>query len=218
MKSITTLIISSLLVLSLCSCPSPVNDNRPDIPDPDSPNIVENEDLFVSNGSTRMFSTNYYEFGAGNGATYWIQEEHAVSAFYDFSVSMKKISGHSLGAFGVYFAQRSDGSVDFSSLVVFINSVGEFCVGLIDNGSFTYLREWTDCDFLIRGYNQSNSVSVKGSGTGEYRIILNGNEVLSFEDPSEPAHVGGGFGYLAVVSPLENFPSIPVSVLFENLN
>lgn len=208
-----------ILLLSLtilfCSCPSPVSEKTPDIPDADDPPVVEKEDLFIDNGSSRIFSTNTYEFEAGSGATYWVEEEVSSASFYPLSVSIKKISGHSLGGFGVFFAQRDLGNTAFSALTVLINCEGEYCIGLMENQSFSYLKEWTDCSYLIQGYNQNNTLAIEGDVPGEFRISLNGSEVYQFKDSSEPVLSGGGFGYVAVVSPLENFPSIPVTIEFE---
>jgi len=76
------------------------------------------------------------------------------------------------------------------------------------------LKEWTDCISLNRGYSQNNRISITSPSPGFFRISLNGVHVLEFKDSSNPVHEGGGSGYLAVVSPLENFPSIPVSIEF----
>lgn len=209
------IIFCLFLLPILCSCPSPVSSTRPDVPDPDNPPVIEKQELFVEAGSVRTFSTNIYEFGAGQGATYWVEEESAVPLFYDFSVEVKKLSGYSLGGYGVFFAQRNSVTEDFAALALIINNVGEYCVGLIEDKSFSYLKEWTDSAYLIKGYNQGNRLSISGLGQGEFRVSINGNEVFEFTDSSDPVLSGGGFGYLAVISPLENFPSIPVTVQFE---
>lgn len=212
-----TLSIFSILILLFSSCPSPTGKTTYEPPEPDIPEFVEENTLFELTDSVRLFSTNIFEYGAGNGTTYWIEEESPVPMFSDFSVRLTKISGHSLGGYGVFFAQRNSVTDDFSALAVLINTVGEFCVGLIDQGTFAYIKEWTDSDFLSYGYSLNNNLSVEAIDTGEYRILFNGEEVYSFEDSSDEPHTGGGFGYLAVVSPLENFPSVPVKVEFENL-
>lgn len=204
-----------LLIFLFSSCPSPTTDSSSELPIDHEPPVLEKEDFFISNGNTRIFSTNTYEFGTGFGATYWIEESGSTESFNPFSISVKKLSGHTLGGFGVFFAQRNIGSAEFSALTVLINCQGEYCIGLIENQSFSYISQWTDCSFLIQGYNQINVISISGDVPGEYWISFNQNDVYQFKDSSEPLHSGGGFGYLAVVSPLENFPSVPVSIEFE---
>ncbi|MBB6480909.1 hypothetical protein [Spirochaeta isovalerica] len=215
MKRILPFLILTVTVSFFTACPSPTGNSTYEPPEPELPEFVEENTLFELNDSVRLFSTNVFEFGAGNGTTYWIEEEIPVPVFSDFAVRLTKNSGHSLGGYGVFFAQRNSGTADFSALAVFINTVGEFCVGLIEQGTFSYIKEWTDSDSLSYGYSLNNILSVEAIDTGEYRIIINGEEVYSFEDSSEEAHTGGGFGYLAVVSPLENFPSVPVKIEFE---
>jgi hypothetical protein len=51
---------------------------------------------------------------------------------------------------------------------------------------------------------------------GEYCLFLNGSEAARFRDDEEPRHdQGGRSGYMVVISPLDNFPSSYVHVIFQ---
>lgn len=205
-----------LFSLALMSCPSPTSSDtidELDINDDDDTYIEEDETLFSDQTGEIAFSINYFEFGSGQGATYWMEQEASEGNFEELSFDLNKVSGYKLGGFGVFFSQREKDTDDFNALSILLNADGEYCVGLIEDSSFTYIKEWTNHDNLNSGYNLENSINLTLSGD-IYTLTINDGYACEFEDASEEQHNDGGYGYLAVVSPLENFPSITVNVLF----
>ncbi|MDC7239503.1 MAG: hypothetical protein PQJ50_03985, partial [Spirochaetales bacterium] len=66
------------------------------------------------------------------------------------------------------------------------------------------------------GYSQYNTLRIEEyDSAGRYKLYINNTETEDFEDPGTEVHDGGTYGYLAVVTPIENFPSVPVTVYFE---
>ena len=215
------LILGIAVLLLFASCSSPTSGSgSSSISDDDSSStntIAESEDLFVSDGSGQTFATNIFEYGSGNGATYWTEILPASDTFTTVNVEMSKISGYKLGGFGVFFSHSDADSNDFSALTVLLNMNGEYCIGLIEDSAFSYIKEWTSNSYIIASYNVANRVCITEQSAGRYSIAVNGETIDEFEDDSDPVHDGGGYGYIAVVSPLENFPSEAVEVYFETI-
>jgi len=218
MKTILQITILLLLLPILCGCPTPIESSSAMPPDLTNPPLIKDPDLFIDVGSdTRLFSVNEYKLGPGEGVTYWFEEVPSALDFSTVSVNINKISGYRLGGFGVFFSQKNISTSDFSALTVLIDTERNYCIGLISEGSFSYIKTWSNHLAINSGDNRNNKITISEISDGKYQLNINEVDIWDFEDQSDPKHNGGGFGYIAVVTPLENFPSIPVSIKYENI-
>ena len=217
MRKTLLLVFMVLSLILLSSCPSPVSSNDDNsTSDPTSTVVTEAAEFFVEDSGTgeTVFSLNSTSLLSSNGSTYWTSAGSGES-FSTINVTMRKTSGNNVGGFGIIFAQDGSGN-DQSALVFMINILGEYCVGLVADNSFEYIREWTDAGSVISGYSQYNALRIEEyDSAGRYKLFINNTEVNDFEDPSSEVHDSGNYGYLAVLTPVESFPSVPVTVYFE---
>ncbi len=213
MKNYCIFLLVAFSVLQLSSCPTPVDSGHRADPSFGETSIVKKESLFTSIGANKVFETNIYGNTAA-GSSYWSLVSPEGGAFTPLNTKVKKISGHRLGAFGLVFGLRDSSSSSFSCLVVFINTQSEYCVGLISDGDFTYIEQWTPDNKIQSGYGVENKIEVKHIGAGTFILYINSSELCRFEDKSSAPHTGGGFGYITVVTPQEDFPGVPVLVEF----
>jgi len=179
----------------------------------DSTPIEENSSLFVADLDTGVisFETNDTKYSGEYGYTLWSQDDIVQDPFTHLNVTLKKISGNDVAGYGVVF-----GSHDDTMLVVLIDTKKSFIIGELTGNVFTELQPWTNSPNLIQGYNQENTIDISyNSGTGDYSLSFNGQMPVPFRDDDEPFHMTGKSGYIVVISPLDNFPNIPVSVTFK---
>jgi hypothetical protein len=210
--------ILTMTTLLWISCPTGVTEKQ-DFDLSHSPAFEEASTLFLSDPVTgeKVFSINTVSTLLNGGATYWSETVPEGPHFHPFEVILRKSSGHGGGGFGFYFSQRDSDRDSFSAPALFINIYGEYCAGVIHDRIFEYVLPWTGSEYLIKGYGQNNIIGIEaGSEPGQYTILFNGNFVNQWVDPSDTVHLGSGLGYLAVVTPLENFPSVPVIIRYRN--
>jgi len=216
MKSMKlVLTISSLLMILLCLLTGcPVTPTVIEIKNPlDSTPIEENSSLFVEDIDTGIisFETNDTKYPGEYGYTLWSQDDAIQDPFTHLNVTLKKIRGNDVAGYGVVF-----GSHDDTMLVVLIDTKKSFIIGELTGNIFTELQPWTNSPNLIQGYNQENTIDISyNSGTGDYSLSFNSQTPVTFRDDDEPFHITGKDGSIVVISPLDNFPNIPVSVTFK---
>ncbi len=206
--SITILLIIFTIGCSVTPIPSAVKDHE------DVTVIEENSSLFVEDGVTGVieFATNDTKYSEQFGYTLWSQEGLVSDPFTNLNVTLSKLSGNDVAGYGVVF-----GSHDDTMLVVLINTKKEFIIGELTGNLFTVLQFWDDAASLKSGYNQINIIDITyDSGTGEFDLSFNGVLVSTFRDDDAPFHTQGKNGYIVVISPLDDFPNIPVSITFKN--
>ena len=211
------LVLSTSLILIILFClltGCPVTPTPPEVKNPlDSPPIEENSSLFVEEIDTGIisFETNDTKYTGEYGYTLWSQDDLVPDPFTHLNVTLKKISGNDAAGYGVVF-----GSHDDTMLVVLIDTQKEFIIGELTGNLFTELQPWTNSSNLIPGNNQENIIDISyNSGTGDYSLSFNGQTPVTFRDDEEPFHTFGKDGYIVVISPLDNFPNIPVSTTFK---
>ncbi len=176
--------------------------------------IEENSSLFVEVGGTGIieFATNDTKYSEQFGYTLWSQEGLVSDPFTNLNVTLSKLSGNDIAGYGVVF-----GSHDDTMLVVLINTKKEFIIGELTGNLFTVLQSWDNAASLKSGYNQTNIIDITyDSGTGDFDLSLNGVWITTFRDDDAPFHTQGKNGYIVVISPLDDFPNIPVSITFKN--
>ncbi|MCK5672516.1 MAG: hypothetical protein KAH95_04025 [Spirochaetales bacterium] len=206
----TLIIVLVIIITSGCivtTIPSEVKDPE------DVTVIEENSSLFVEDGGTGItsFATNDTKYSEQFGYTLWSQEGLVSDPFINLNVTLSKLSGNDVAGYGVVF-----GSHDDTMLVVLINTKKEFIIGDLTGNLFTVLQSWDDAPGLKSGYNQTNIIDITyDSGTGDFNLSLNGVLVTIFRDDDAPFHTQGKNGYIVIISPMDDFPNIPVSITFK---
>jgi hypothetical protein len=204
---IITLLIIVTIGCSVTSIPSEVKDPK------DVTKIEENSSLFVEDGVSGVveFTTNDTKYSEQFGYTLWSQEGSVSDAFTNLNVTLSKLSGNDEAGYGVIL-----GSHDDTMLIVLINTKKEFVIGELAGNLFTVVQSWDDAISLKPGYNQTNIIDITyDSGTGNFYLSLNCVLVTIFRDDETPIHTHGKTGYIVVISPMDDFPNIPVSITFK---
>ncbi len=208
------LVISNLwliiFLLSISACPV-TPESSEDLDLLDNPIIEENSILFEMDTDTGVinFNTNESKYINEYGYTLWTENNELQNPFTNLNVTLSKISGNSDAGYGVVFC-----SYDDTMLVVLINTNKEFVIGELTGNLFTVLQEWIEAFSLNSGLNQINVIDIT-LNDGEFFLTFNAGEAVVFSDNDEPYHNYGKDGYIVVISPLDNFPNVPVSVTFK---
>jgi len=211
-----------LLVLFLTAMGCPVSTPPGAGPDVEGTpgDLQKVDDLFVQdaqNPTRRVFRTNDPAYWGPYGTTLWTLAGAPQEPFGQLVVELIKVEGDDTAGYGVVFCSYDTGdpATGETMLVVMINTRQEFIVGEVSGAAFTEIIPWSSCGSLRTGYNQSNLLRVTYAA-GEYCLFLNGTEAARFRDDEEPRHdQGGRSGYMVVISPLDNFPSSYVHVIFQ---
>ena len=191
-------------------------------PDEEPPAIEQVDDLFVDNGGGEYrFTTNDPAYWGEYGYTLWALKGAPQTPFTSREVAMCKTSGDDSAGFGVVIChyEDPDPGIGETMLVVMINTNRQYIVGEAIGAEFTAIVPWTFSGELLANMGQTNNVRVDyDGGLAEYVLFLNGTEVKRFRDDETPFHAGGGDnGYIVVISPLDDFPEVPVDVVFRDL-
>lgn len=203
-------ILLSIVLLTGCPAtpaPSVINDLK------DETVIEENSSFFVKDEITGVidFTTNDTKYSGQFGYTLWTQEDEVYNPFSILNVTANKISGNDAAGYGVVF-----GSHDDTMLVVLINTMKEFIIGELTANLFTELQPWDNEPSLKSGYNQFNNIDITyNSVSRDFALSFNAGEAITFRDDEEPFHTYGKSGYIVVISPMDNFPNMPVSITFK---
>ncbi len=199
-----------ILFISITACPV-TTESPEDLDLLNNPVIEENSLLFDLDADTGVisFNTNNSKYISEYGYSLWTENNEIQSPFTGLNVTLSKISGNSDAGYGVVFC-----SYDDTMLVVLINTKKEFVIGELTGNLFTVLQEWTEVASLNSGLNQINTINIS-LVSGEFSLTFNEGETIVFSDTDAPYHNYGKDGYLVVISPLDTFPNVPVSVTFK---
>ena len=199
-----------IFLISITGCPvTPESPENLDLLD--NPVVEENSLLFDLDTSTGVisFNTNDSKYINEYGYTLWTENNEVQNPFTSLNVTLSKLGGNSNAGYGVVFC-----SYDNTMLVVLINTKKEFVIGELTGNLFTVLQDWTEAASLNAGLNQINVIDIV-LVAGEFFLTFNSGETIVFSDTDEPYHSYGKDGYLVVISPLDDFPNVPVSVTFK---
>jgi hypothetical protein len=187
------------------------------------PPLVTMDELFVAEGeegglAKTVFRTNDVKYWRHEGATLWSVWGSGEKEFSSRTVKAAKTSGHSGGGYGVVFCQGEyevGGKPTPAMLVVMINNNGQYIVGKVVGGEFTDFGWWKTSPYISTSAGFLNEISVEYNAEDkEYSLKINGNEVEQFSDDEYPTLHGGKNGYIAVITPYDNFPSSFVNVYY----
>jgi len=218
MRKLALVILAVLIVLLAAGCPSPTT-GKTTVDHGTGGSSTQHDELFVTtDNQTFSFSTKDTAYWGPDGYSLWtLRQDGGQSPFVSRRVNVVKSSGNDYAGYGVIFCQYDTGdSRGESMLVVMINTQRQYSVGEVTGSSYAPFTTptWIQSPSLHNGYGVSNEIGVTGDGVGQFTLTLNGTKVMAFTDGRLPLETGGGDGYLAVISPHDSFPLIPVSVSY----
>jgi hypothetical protein len=177
--------------------------------------VEEASSLFAASDSDPSlveFETNDDAYLTERGYTLWALKAAAQDPFDSRMVVLNKAGGCDEAGYGLVFCHGSRGE---RMLVAMINAKREYIVGEAAGSEFATIVPWTACSRLKGGYNQDNVIGLKlDAASRRFALSINGDEVCSFAAIEPDYGLGGGNGYLVVISPRDRFPDTPVSVSF----
>ena len=187
------------------------------------PPLVWIDELFseenIGNGITQtVFRTNDTKYRTREGTTMWTVWDEGSGDFESRTVGMTKSSGYSGGGYGMVFCHGEyeiDGDFIHAMLVIMINNDGQYIVGKVTGGVFTDFGWWKTTPHITKSAGYFNELKVDYiQETGKYRLEINGYEIEHFSDDNFPALRSGRNGYIAVITPFDNFPWSGVDIYF----
>lgn len=221
------IVIAVIFVLFSCKLPPAEEIPEEDETVPQNTTIEENSSLFSlltdGAGDYYLFETNDTDYLDPQGYTLWfINEGTSTDPFTSRSVKMLKESGNSAAGYGLVFCyQEASGDDPASMLVILQNCEGELCVGEVIDGVWSYIVEWQDVSGVPNGYGVYSKVTLEyNSVSGEFEIYMNDGVVpsLTFQDEEAPIHTTGANGFIVIISPADDFPSVPVKARFKEID
>lgn len=142
---------------------------------------------------------------------------NAAESFEPLSVETAKESGRAEAGFGIVFCVQKIEGRPFM-LTVLINAGGYYTAGKVFDGAFSHISgDWKSSGFINRGCGIKNTIAVSyDEGRRNFLLRINGHEVTEFAVPEETAFKDSRSGFAVVIAHNENFPDIPVKVMFWN--
>lgn len=199
------------LLVMMQSCP--VTFLQPSVQMPGASTAVQNSDLFVKDEDSGVvsFSTSDEAYIGEYGYTLWTEEPEVFTPFVRLNVTLSKISGDEYAGYGVVFCSSEE-----TMLVLLINTKKEYLIGKLTGNAFTPMPGWEESPDLLSGYNRTNTVDItRDPESGSFKVSFNGGKPVTFRDDEDPFLTGGRNGFMAVISPRDNFPEVPVNVTFK---
>ncbi|CAD7837755.1 hypothetical protein S1OALGB6SA_1358 [Olavius algarvensis spirochete endosymbiont] len=177
------------------------------------------EKLFEHSADTGSYRlhTNDKQFSRLYGSSVWLPlSANPQNPFDVWRVTVSKSSGEENAGYGIVLCQQMVSNDVEAMLTVMIRVDRYYQIGKVIGKKYTKLTGWKYSRNLNGGYGIVNEIEVE-RGSGEWVLSFNGEETERFKDEEEPMLEGGIQGFLAVISPLERFPSIPVDIKFKEM-
>jgi len=220
MKYLKTVILFCVCIL-LFSCyfvPSDKSSSSTEeiIPSWDSSTVIpggnpENDALFIQENEITTFSLCDEQYWSSQGYTLWSFDKELSAAYSSLNFTIQKQSGTPEAGYGIIFAQYTTNTVN-NMLILLLNTQGQYCVGELKNSKFYTLKSWTSHDCINKGYAVENAVSINYKNY-KYQIKINNVEVYTIKKNSL-LYTTGKVGYIAVISPKDNFPDERVLITY----
>ena len=206
-------------ILLFTACDSSVMESEKDTPvSPKDTNILQKSELFVETESDiYTIETNDFSYLTSSGYTLWsVEEINTTDNFTPLNITVCKISGQKEAGFGIVFCIQQLEDKPFL-LTVLINSNGLYTIGKVCNGIFSHINEgWKNSNYINKGYGISNEINVSYNIENKKFILkINGYEITSFAVSENIKFKNSSWGFAAVIANNENFPSIPVKIIYE---
>ncbi|ORC29883.1 hypothetical protein B4O97_18815 [Marispirochaeta aestuarii] len=160
-----------------------------------------------------IFETNDEQYSDPYGSSFWYPVENSdQQPFTEWTVSAAKSSGNRNAGFGIVFCHSVDeDSGEERMLSVMIRTDRYYQIASIIGTEYAPNTSWTQSS-AIYGTGLFNELRVQRASDGIFTLYINDQEITDFE---YSGFSGGSQGYLVVVSPLEDFPDVPVNVSFK---
>lgn len=224
-------IILGVLLLAGCDLPQKdIDDTQLNIPNKDLGRIEKYEDVFIQTAeNTFELNTNQEEYLSEYGYTLWCEKHHNnIETFIPIKVEVEKQAGRTEGGYGIVFCATTESKKKNYLLTVMINNEQKYNIGKVKNGSFTTLSKgWQQCLYLNSGLNMKNIIEVqyvqndeeKPEHNRKFEVKLNSVVVMYFNDPDvyRPIFTNTNYGYMAVITPHEDFKKSRVWVKFKDI-
>lgn len=216
MKKILFLAITVLIFAACGLSPYDAPENLEELESSSKNRIEENAALFEQNTEENLyvFELNNEKYITEDGYTFWtVKDINEKIDFEPVSATLSKQSGKAESGFGIVFLSQKIDEKDYL-LTVMINTKGQYVIGKYMDGQFSVISDWKTSNYLQRGYGVKNKVQVSYDGES-FVLSLNGFEVSTFTVGESLKFWRSKSGYVAVISPYEDFPDTSVKVTFE---
>ncbi len=166
-----------------------------------------------------IFSTNDTTNALPYGKSFWYPAEDSQEPFERWSLIATKDGGERYAGYGMILCHGSrecgeDGEERETMLTVMIRCDGYFQVAEVLGTDYRPFENWLPNDAIEQEYGRENKLTVEREANGVFTLLINDIDVYRFVDDEEPYHSGGTQGFLAVVSPHEDFPDFPVTIRY----
>ena len=201
---------AGVMLIGSCNFSSPLA--APDGTGDHKPSPIEKNTRLFADGETPgelVFETNESRYARPYGKSFWFPAGNIQSPFVEWGVTAGKESGRTEGGFGVVICD-----IGTSMLTVMIRIDGYYQVAEIVKGDYVPRDAWRFHPAIVRDYGNRNRIDVSRASNGVFTLRINDQKITTFVDDEAPIHTGGRQGYLVVSSPLEDFPRIPLKVIF----
>lgn len=211
-----TILISLLLLIMSCEMTTIEDSTAVEIPSETI--IVQQNDLFIEQTSDiYVFETNNLNYITNNGYTIWsIQDTNTTDSFQQLTVNVEKSSGRKEAGFGLVFCVQQIDNLPFM-LTVLLNANGLYTIGKVVNGKFSYINNgWKNSNYIKKGYGIKNEINISYDEENSVFILkINGYEITNFTVPENIKFKNCNSGFVSVIANNEEFPNIPVKVIYE---
>ncbi len=213
-----TLILCSCIIYS-CNWNIIDNETNEETTYSETVTISKSTTLFnkESNSNEYVFETNDEKYITPSGYTLWTTTKtNNAQAFETITTKTCKQSGTNEAGYGIIFCEQQIEDNHFM-LTVLINTRGFYTIGKVTNGTFIHINKgWKSSNNLNKGYGIYNQLEVThNSNTNTFTLFINGCETATFTIEEKILFKDSNSGYVVVIADNEQFPEVPVKVLFE---
>lgn len=217
---IKKVLVIILLMEIFLGCQLPYNNKEVDndnIVNISNSQIEENNDLFdIQENGGYVFNTNLPNYITNNGYTIWCRKNINESVDFEIvEVQVCKNSGSANTGYGIVFCCQEIDGKDYM-LTVLIDTQSNYIIGKVINGEFITISKWTNNKSIKSGYGIYNTIKVDYNNVDKvFNLSVNNTTITSFSVTENLTFKNSKWGYVAVISNVEKFPSESVEVIYK---
>lgn len=217
-KIILSFFIATIFVITLSCKLKPFPEDEGNDGDDIGEKIEDGTDLFSDEENTGIyvFETNEEKYLSEYGYTLWTLKGTNTADFFEpLEAKIYKSSGNLGAGFGLIFCEQKVDEKDFM-IAVLINTKGQYIAGKVTDGQFESLFNWKSSSYIKRGYGAINNVKISYENEDDsFLLTINGYEITRIKVSEPIAFKESKSGYVVVIDRGEQFPEVPVRVVFE---